>query len=45
MDGMAEKKAFITMKGHKKDFHNNPKCRLIRPAQNETSQVIKQCIL
>ena len=31
----AQRDAFITLKDHKENFANNPKCRLINPAKSE----------
>lgn len=36
---IAEKDAFITLKDHKENFHNNTKCRLINPAKSEIGKV------
>ena len=38
---MAKKDAFITLKDHKTNFENNPKCRLINPAKSELGKVSK----
>jgi hypothetical protein len=38
---LAEKEAFITMKDHKENFQNNPKCRLINPAKPEIGKISK----
>ena len=35
IEQMAEKPAFITLKDHKENFENNPKCRLLNPAKSE----------
>ena len=32
---MKKREAFISLKDHKKNFENNPKCRLINPAKND----------
>ena len=37
----AERKAFISLKDHRKNFANNPSCRLINPAKSEIG-LIKQ---
>ena len=34
--------AFITLKDHKANFQNHPKCRLINPAKSEIGKVSKQ---
>ena len=36
---LAKSTAFITLKDHKEDFSNNPKCRLINPAKPELGKV------
>ena len=33
VEQMAKRKAFITLKDHKENFFNVPKCRLINPAK------------
>ena len=38
---LAKPNAFITMKDHKEDFTNYPKCRLIDPAKSELDKVSK----
>ncbi len=38
---MTETQAFITLKDHKPDFENHPKCRLINPAKSELGKVSK----
>ena len=38
----AERDAFITLKDHKDNFANNPKCRLINPAKSEIGLISKQ---
>ena len=30
-----ERQAFITLKDHKENFINNPKCRLLNPSKSE----------
>ena len=37
----ARKPAFITLKDHKPNFDNNPKCRLINPAKSEVERISK----
>ena len=39
-----ETKAFITIKGHKTNFPNNLKCRLINPAKSNLGRVSSQLI-
>ena len=41
---MAKKPAFITLKDHKTDFENNPKCRLINPAKSEIGKISKKLL-
>ena len=36
-----QNQSFITLKGHKENFQNNPKCRLINPAKSEIGIVSK----
>ena len=38
---LAKSTAFITLKDHKDNFENNPKCRLINPAKPEIGKVSK----
>ena len=38
---LAKKQAFITMKDHKENFNNPPKCRLINPAKSIIGRVSK----
>ena len=40
----AEKDAFITLKDHKENFENNPKCRLLNPAKSEIGVVSSQLL-
>ena len=37
----AEREAFVTLKDHKENFENNPKCRLINPAKSEIGIISK----
>ena len=37
----SQKLSFITLKDHKENFINNPKCRLINPAKSEIRIVSK----
>ena len=41
---LAEKTAFITLKDHKEDFKNNPKCRLINPAKTQIGKISKSIL-
>ena len=41
---MNETPAFITLKDHKPDFENHPKCRLINPAKSELGKVSKSIL-
>ena len=36
--------AFITLKDHKHNFRNNPKCRLINPTKSEIGKISKQIL-
>ena len=38
---MAQSQAFISLKDHKENFENNPKCRLINPAKSELGKISK----
>ena len=38
---MAEKPAFVTLKDHKENFENSPKCRLLNPAKPELGKISK----
>ena len=40
----APRESFITLKDHKDNFANNPKCRLINPAKSEIGLVSKQLL-
>lgn len=42
MDCYADMQSFITWKGHKGNFKNNIKCRLINPAKSEMEIVSKK---
>ena len=39
-----QKQSFFTLKDHKENFKNNPKCRLINPAKSEIGIVSKEYI-
>ena len=41
IDCIAKKDAFITLKDHKENFANNPKCRLINPTKTKTGHIRK----
>ena len=41
IEQMKKHEAFITLKDHKETFENNPKCRLINPAKNESGRLSK----
>ncbi len=36
IEQMKKREAFISVKDHKENFENNPKCRLINPAKSES---------
>jgi hypothetical protein len=38
---MKKREVFICLKDHKENFENNPKCRLINPAKNESGKLSK----
>ena len=42
VEAMSEKKAYITLKDHKENVYNSPKCRLINPAKTEIGKISKQ---
>ncbi len=41
IEQMKKREAFISLKDHKENFENNPKCRLINPAKSESGQLDK----
>ena len=41
---LSKREAFVTMKDHKDNFMNNPKCRLINPTKSELGKVSKQIL-
>ena len=41
VEQFANKKSYVTLKDHKDNFLNNPKCRLINPAKSEIGIVSK----
>ena len=42
MERFIEKDAYITLKDHKENFLNNPKCRLINPSKSEMGIISKR---
>ena len=38
---MKKCEAFISLKDHKENFENNPKCRLINPAKSDSGEISK----
>lgn len=44
MELYADRKAFITLKDHKENFANSPKCRLINPAKGEIGLISKKIL-
>ena len=44
MEAYADRQAFITLKDHKDNFSNNPKCRLLNPAKSEMGIVSKHIL-
>jgi hypothetical protein len=38
---MKKREAFISLKDHKENFENNPKCRIINPAKSESGKLSK----
>ena len=36
-----KREAFISLKDHKENFQNNPKCRLINPAKSDSGKISK----
>ena len=41
MEEHSQSSAFLTIKDHKADFQNNPKCRLINPSSNQLGKASK----
>ena len=41
---LTKREAHITIKDHKEDFRNNPKCRLINPTKSEIGKVSRQLL-
>ncbi|XP_072050354.1 uncharacterized protein [Amphiura filiformis] len=44
IDTTAKNEAFITLKDHKPNFNNNPKCRLINPSKPEIGKISKRIL-
>ena len=44
IETLARKNAFISLKDHKDNFHNNPTCRLINPSKSEIGKLSKQIL-
>ncbi len=44
IDCIAQKDSFLTLKDHKPNFENNPKCRLINPSKSDIGVVSKQIL-
>ena len=44
IETIAERESFITLKDHKPNFNNSPKCRLINPAKSEIGKASKQIL-
>ena len=44
IEDQSNKAAYITLKDHKDDFLNKPKCRLINPAKTQIGRISKQLI-
>ena len=44
MEQYSQNQSFITLKDHKENFNNNPKCRLMNPAKSEIGIVSKHYI-
>ena len=38
---MKKREAFISLKNHKENFENNPKCRLVNPAKSDSGKISK----
>ena len=38
---MKKREAFISLKDHKENFENNPKCRLTNPAKSDSGKISK----
>ena len=44
IEQLAPKQSYITLKDHKENFRNNPKCRLINPAKSQIGKISKQIL-
>ena len=44
IESTARRQAFISLKDHKENFQNNPKCRLLNPAKNNLGLISKQVL-
>jgi len=44
IESTARQQAFTSLKDHKENFQNNPKCRLLNPAKNNLGLVSKQIL-
>ena len=44
VERMAKNQAFITLKDHKDNVINNPKCRLINPMKSDIGRISKQIL-
>ena len=44
VETMAQSQSFISLKNHKDNFENNPKCRLINPAKSDIGKVSKSLL-
>ena len=40
----SEKEAFVTLKDHKENFKNDPKCRLLNPTKTELGKISKKIV-
>ena len=41
---MKKREAFISLKDHKENFENNPKCRLMNPAKSDSGKISKSIL-
>ena len=44
IEAQSENGAYITLKDHKEDFRDRPKCRLINPAKSQIGKISKQLL-
>ena len=42
IEQFVEREAYVTLKDHKENFLNNPKCRLINPSKSKMGKVSKK---